>query len=382
MTWALDPIDIKTDRIHIRNYDQSDFGVIAKSIQDSKGWFAIQWGIDSPQKIQTMLASLLVAQTKGVHNALVYKVEKEVAGITRLMRLEAANKSLEIGGTWIAPQWRKTFVNTEVKFQLLQYCFETLKTERVELRVDARNVESQRAVLRLGAKLEGRLRQRQVYPDGIARDGFLFSVVRTEWGTVKKDLQQRCEDPSYKGDAYASFPIQFETENLLFRPYRLTDGLPLYELVERNRFDLWESFPLVFKEIKNLADTEDYILNKLHQWHTKTFFCYAIFTKATGEHIGQLHIKNIKNEIPAAELGYFLDINYRRKGFGTEILQKALHLCLNEKALRRVFIRILPTNQPSLRLAEKLNFEYEGLHRKEFITGKGELVDISYYSRS
>jgi len=101
------------------------------------------------------------------------------------MRLEPSNKSLEIGGTWVAPKWRKSFVNTEVKFLLLQYCFETLSAERVEFRVDGRNIESQRAVLRIGAKLEGRLRTRQLYPDGVARDGLLFSVIRPEWSNVK-----------------------------------------------------------------------------------------------------------------------------------------------------------------------------------------------------
>ena len=166
------------------------------------------------------------------------------------------------------------------------------------------------------------------------------------------------------------------------RRYRQDDADFLFQLIDKNRSDLWESFPVTFKEIAKREDTDAYIINKLHQWHTKTFFCYAVIDKETGQHIGQFHIKNIKWEIPSAEFGYFLDIDDRRKGYGGEILERMLDISLQEKEMKRIFLRILPTNQPSLRLAKKLNFEYEGLHRKEFVTGKGELVDVCYFSKT
>lgn len=382
MAWALEPVNIEGKRVLVRNYSEQDFVTIAEAINDPNGWFGRHWGIDSPQKVQNMLDSLLQAQGKGLHNALVYCVGNEVAGITRLMRLEPSNKSLEIGGTWVAPKWRKSFVNTEVKYLLLQYCFETLLAERVEFRVDGRNIESQRAVLRIGAKLEGRLRTRQLYPDGVVRDGLLFSVIRPEWGKVKENLEKRISDPSYKGNPKEIFPSEIETSRLLLRRYKVEDAESLFNLIDKNRPDLWESFPVTFKEVAKREDANVYILNKLHQWVTKTFFCYAVIEKETGQHVGQFHVKNIKWEIPSAEFGYFFDIERRRKGFGAEILDKTLELCLREKEMNRIFLRILPNNQASLRLAEKLKFEYEGLHKKEFVTGKNDLVDVCYYSRT
>lgn len=382
MAWALDPVDIEGKRVRVRNYTEKDFTTIAEAINDPKGWFGKHWGIDSPQKVQNMLDSLLQAQGKGLHNTLVYYVGDEVAGITRLMRLEPSNKSLEIGGTWVAPKWRKSFVNTEVKFLLLKYCFENLLAERVEFRVDGRNIDSQRAVLRIGAKLEGRLRTRQIYPDGVARDGFLFSVIRPEWAKVKENLEQRISDPSYKGNPKEIFPSEIETSRLLLRRYKTEDAEPLFRLIDKNRADLWESFPLTFKEIAKREDTDVYILNKLHQWITKVLFCYVVIEKETGQQVGQFHIKNIKWEIPSAEFGYFFDINHQRKGYGAEILEEALELCLKKQEMKRVFLRILPNNHASLRLAEKLKFEYEGLHKKEFVTGKNELVDVCYFSKT
>lgn len=380
MTWALEPIQIEGDRVSIRTYDQKDFEKISESINDPNGWFGTHWNTNSPQKIIHMLEALIKSHKNGVHNPLVYSVGDKVAGITRLMRLEPANKTLEIGGTWVSPKWRKSFVNTEVKYLLLCHCFETLLAERVEFRVDARNIESQKAVLRLGATLEGRLRNRQVYPDGIARDGFLFSIVRSEWETVKAQLQNKLKDPSDKSSARFPFPRQFETPRLLLRQYGLADASALYDLVDKNRPDLWESFPRTFKELSAPELAEGYILCKLHQWFTKTFFCYGIILKSTGMHIGQLHIKNINWDIRSAELGYFFDKDHRRNGFGREMLEATFTQCLKQNDMKRIFLRILPENQASLQLAERLGFLCEGLHRNEFLTGKGDLVDVLYFS--
>lgn len=381
MSWALEPIQIATDRVSVRTYTPEDFSRIAEAIYDPQGWFGLHWKIDTPKKIESMLKSLVDAHKNGVHNPLVYQVESEIAGITRLMRLEPANKTLEIGGTWVAPKWRKTFVNTEVKYLLLRHCFETLLAERVEFRVDARNIESQRAALRIGGTLEGRLRHRQVYPNGEVADGFLFSIVRPEWEKTKNRLLTTLTNRENSSASRSLFPVLFETKNLLLRQYSIADADVAFELVEKNRPDLRESFPKTFKELSSRSVAEAYILNKLHQWFTKTFFCYGVFLKSTGEHIGQLHIKNINWDVLSAELGYFLDSDQRRKGFGKEMLEAAFESCLKPSGMQRIFLRVLPNNQASIKLAEKMNFEQEGLHRKEFLTGKGELVDLLYFSK-
>ena len=214
------------------------FPRIAKAINDPKGWFGQHWHIDTIEKIEAMLEKLLQGYEKGLHNPVLYQVENEIAGISRLLRIEAANKSLEIGGTWIAPKWRKSFVNTEVKFLLLQHCFESLGSERVEFRVDARNVESQRAVLRIGARCEGRLRNRQVYPDGMARDGLLYSVIRPDWPKTKEKLLSRIENPSFLLNPKEIFPKKIETSRLYLRPYHFDDAGSLFHLFSNHRLDL------------------------------------------------------------------------------------------------------------------------------------------------
>lgn len=382
MSWALSPIHITGKRVHLRPYAREDFPRIAEAINDPKGWFGRHWHIDTPKKIEEMLEKLLQGHEKGIHNPVLYQVGDEIAGISRLLRIEAANKSLEIGGTWIAPKWRKSFVNTEVKFLLLQHCFESLGAERVEFRVDARNVESQRAVLRIGARCEGRLRNRQVYPDDVARDGLLYSVIRPEWAKTKENLLRRIENPSVILNPKEIFPKKIETPRLCLRPYQFDDADSLFHLFINHRLDFCENFPAAFKEVQSRDDIHKYILDKVCQWQENKFFGYLIFSKDTNQLLGQFHIKNINWEIPSAELSYLIDSKYRRQGYATEVLDKMIHLCQKEKEMQRIFIRILPSNQASLHLAKKLNFEKEGLHRKEYVTADGKLSDIFYFSLS
>jgi len=382
MSWALSPIQINGQRVHLRPYTKEDFPRIAKAINDPKGWFGQHWHIDTIEKIEAMLEKLLQGYEKGLHNPVLYQVENEIAGISRLLRIEAANKSLEIGGTWIAPKWRKSFVNTEVKFLLLQHCFESLGSERVEFRVDARNVESQRAVLRIGARCEGRLRNRQVYPDGMARDGLLYSVIRPDWPKTKENLLSRIENPSFLLNPKEIFPKKIETSRLYLRPYHFDDAGSLFHLFANHRLDLSENFPTTFKEIQSRDDIDKYILDKVGQWQEKKFFGYLIFTKDTNQLLGQFHIKNINWEISSVELSYLIDSKYRKQGYATEVLEKMIHLCQQEKQMQRIFIRVLPSNQASLHLAKKLNFEREGLHRKEYLTADGKLSDLFYFSLS
>ncbi|GEO15732.1 hypothetical protein MAE02_34280 [Microvirga aerophila] len=114
-----------------------------------------------------------------------------VVGSTRYMNIDAANHRVEIGATWIARSWQRTFVNTHAKFLMLQHAFETLGCNAVELRTHRLNDQSRAAIERLGAKLDGILRQHMIMPDGHVRDTVVYSIIRDEWPDVKDGLQRR-----------------------------------------------------------------------------------------------------------------------------------------------------------------------------------------------
>ncbi len=84
-------------------------------------------------------------------------------------------------------------MNPECKFLLLKHAFEDWGALRVQLGTDANNVRSQRAILKLGAKFEGKLRNHGIRPDGSVRDAMMYSIISSEWPTVKKGLEARIE---------------------------------------------------------------------------------------------------------------------------------------------------------------------------------------------
>lgn len=112
-----------------------------------------------------------------------------VAGATRYLNMTPEHRGLEIGGTWYGLEFQRTAVNTECKYLLLNYAFQTLGCIRVQFKTDQRNERSQRAIERIGAKREGVLRQHMILPDGRYRDSVFFSILDSEWPGVKKKLE-------------------------------------------------------------------------------------------------------------------------------------------------------------------------------------------------
>jgi RimJ/RimL family protein N-acetyltransferase len=113
-----------------------------------------------------------------------------VAGATRYMEIRPAHHGLEIGGTWYGAAFRRTRVNTECKYLLFEHAFEILKCIRVQLKTDSRNERSQRAIERLGAVKEGVLRNHLILPDGHVRHSVYYSILDSEWPTLRMRLQQ------------------------------------------------------------------------------------------------------------------------------------------------------------------------------------------------
>jgi RimJ/RimL family protein N-acetyltransferase len=111
--------------------------------------------------------------------------------MTRYLAVEQAHKRLEIGSTWYEPAVWGGPVNPECKLLLMQHAFETLKFHRVEYKTDLRNARSRAAILKLGAIQEGIFRKHMIMADGHVRDSVYFSIVDSDWPSVKAGLQKR-----------------------------------------------------------------------------------------------------------------------------------------------------------------------------------------------
>jgi len=119
------------------------------------------------------------------------KFANKIVGSTRFGNIDVKNRRAEIGWTWINPKWQRSFVNTEAKLLMLTHAFEIWRCARVELKTDALNEKSRNAILRLGAKEEGILRRHQITDAGRFRDTVYFSIIDSEWQTVKANLADK-----------------------------------------------------------------------------------------------------------------------------------------------------------------------------------------------
>lgn len=118
----------------------------------------------------------------------IHLASRRVAGATRYLNIMPKDRGLEIGGTWYGTDFRRSAVNTECKYLLLQHAFETLGCIRVQLKTDQRNERSQKAIERIGAIREGVLRNHMILPDGRYRDSVFYSILDREWPDVKRRL--------------------------------------------------------------------------------------------------------------------------------------------------------------------------------------------------
>lgn len=116
-----------------------------------------------------------------------------IAGTSSFLSVDAANRTLEIGGTWFRPEYRGTAVNPEVKRLMLDRALGA-GAERVQFTVDARNTRSQAAMSRLGAVKEGVLRRHLITWTGYVRDSVVFSITADEWPTIRERLDRRVAD--------------------------------------------------------------------------------------------------------------------------------------------------------------------------------------------
>ncbi len=121
----------------------------------------------------------------------IHRADQRPVGITTYLDIRPAHRALEIGWTWYAPDRRGTRTNPACKRLLMQHAFETLGAIRVCLKTDERNARSRAAILKLGAKFEGILRENVIMSDGFRRSTAMYSVLASEWAQVKRGLETR-----------------------------------------------------------------------------------------------------------------------------------------------------------------------------------------------
>jgi N-acetyltransferase len=150
-----------------------------------------EWNL-TPERMLEGIEGALRDQAAGtaLPFATVLAASGQVVGGTRFRDAVHAHRRIEIGSTWIGAPWRRTRVNTEAKYLMLEHAFEHLGCVRVEFRADPENEVSRRALLRIGATEEGTLRSYAITGTGDVRDAVMFSIILTDWTRVASHLRE------------------------------------------------------------------------------------------------------------------------------------------------------------------------------------------------
>lgn len=187
----LKPIELKGSIIDLVPLTEAHREQLLAAASNGKLWELWYTFVPSVSTIDQYLAQAMKQQRSG--NALpfvvVNKADQKIIGSTRYLNAEPEHKRLEIVSTWYAKDFQRTGVNTECKYLLLKYAFEKLNAIAVEFRTSWHNHPSRSAILRLGAKQDGVLRNHRMVGDGAFRDTVVFSIIQLEWPMVKKSLE-------------------------------------------------------------------------------------------------------------------------------------------------------------------------------------------------
>jgi N-acetyltransferase len=203
----IEPITLEGRCIILRSPSIEDIEGLSIAARDGKIWNNRFSQFPNPNEIPQYIQEMLDLSSRGsiLPFITIDKDSNTIIGTTRYLNIDYENYRLEIGHTWIAKSWRKTYVNTEAKFLMLQYAFEKLRCIAVEIRTDVLNMISRQAIQRLGAKEDGILRHHKIMRDGRIRDTVCYSIIKPEWKEVKENLMEKLCMYDNKKNNYGKF---------------------------------------------------------------------------------------------------------------------------------------------------------------------------------
>jgi N-acetyltransferase len=190
----IEPVTLAGRHVQLEPLEASHHDALVEAASDGELWKLWYTSVPSPQAMRSWIEAALAMRA---HGDLPFAIrdlrDGSIVGSTRYFHTDALNRRLELGHTWHARRAQRTGINTEVKLLLLGHAFETLRCIAVELRTHWMNHQSREAIARLGARQDGVLRNHQRTADGTLRDTVVFSIIESEWPTVKRHLHYKLE---------------------------------------------------------------------------------------------------------------------------------------------------------------------------------------------
>ena len=195
MPWP-DPITLTGRHARLVPLANEHSAALSKAVLDGELWRLWYTAVPSPEGMAAEIERRLRLQAAGsMLPFTVLDASGTLVGMSTYMNIDAAHRRVEIGSTWYAARVQRTPLNTDCKLLLLGHAFDALECIAVEFRTHRFNQQSRRGIERLGAQLDGILRNHQRMPDGTLRDTCVYSITADEWPTVQTHLRWQLDKP-------------------------------------------------------------------------------------------------------------------------------------------------------------------------------------------
>ena len=189
MTW-LSPVTLRGSHATLVPLCRDHHDDLVEAVRDGELWNLWYTSVPAPDGVHEEIERRLglLNQNAMLPFAVIENATNKAVGMTNYLNVDSQNRRVEIGGTWYRRRVQRTGINTECKLLLLSHAFESLNCIAVEFRTHFFNQSSRRAIERLGAKLDGVLRNHLIAANGTMRDTCVYSIVVSEWPAVKAHL--------------------------------------------------------------------------------------------------------------------------------------------------------------------------------------------------
>ncbi len=182
--------EFENNQVILRPLLESDIEEYRNIVFDDNIWTYFAVAINNEEDLQNFISSAIQDRVNKsrITFTCIDKTSGKITGSTSFGNFSFRDKRVEIGWTWVAPQFQKTGVNRSNKFLLLQYAFEGLDMERVEFKTDVLNINARKGLKGIGATEEGILRSHTLMQFGRRRDTIYYSILKKEWPAIKESI--------------------------------------------------------------------------------------------------------------------------------------------------------------------------------------------------
>ena len=188
--WISYPTTLRGQTVDLISLEKEHFAELEALAKDKRIWEFYAYDASDPDKFSSIFNAALIERANGNQFPFVifHKTDNKIIGSTRFLDIQPKHKKLEIGATWLHPDYWGSEVNLECKLLLLTYCFENLQAIRVQLKTDEHNLRSRKAIEKIGGQFEGILRNDMLRDNNTKRNSAYYSIIDEDWKDKKQKL--------------------------------------------------------------------------------------------------------------------------------------------------------------------------------------------------